>query len=498
MKQYILGIDNGGSLSKAAVYAASGEMVSVASESVPQVLTRPGWSEREMGALWVANVEVMRRAVLESGVSADDIVAITLTGHGNGLYLIDEYGRPVRNGIVSNDSRAQGVVERWLADGSYRRECLDTTMQSLFAGAPLPLLAWLSEHEPENVRRTKHLLMVKDYIRFMLTGEIGFELTDASCTNLLDMTTRAPHTTLLERMGVGEWAEKIPPLVESTAVAGRVLPSVAAATGLAAGTPVYAGISDISASAIGVGAVHSNQLAVVTGTWSINEYFADEPVVDENLFMTSLAPMPGKYLVMEASPTSAANLEWLVTNVLRQLPGLSERSNKDLYRFCDEIVFGEGGSDTDVVFTPFVFGSNLHPGSLGGWSNVSNVDGLPQLLRAVYEGVAFSHREHVERLRGYTDLDGAARFTGGVAKSPEWTQLFADVLGSPLEIVDVRESGILGAVIVAAAAAGLYPSVQDAAAAMVPPVTTVEPSRPASDYDRKYDRWLRAVRAAAG
>ncbi len=498
MKQYILGVDNGGSLSKAAVYEASGEMVSVASESVPQVLTRPGWSEREMDALWRANVDVMRRAVEESGVAADDIVAITLTGHGNGLYLIDEYGRPVRNGIVSNDSRAQGIVERWLTDGSYRRECLDTTMQSLFAGAPLPLLAWLSENEPDTIRRARHVLMVKDYIRYMITGEIAFELTDASCTNLLDMTTRAPHRGLLEAMGVGEWVSKIPPLIESTAVAGRVLPSVAAATGLSAGTRVYAGISDISASAIGVGAVRPNQLAVVTGTWSINEYFADEPVVDEDLFMTSLAPMPGTYLVMEASPTSAANLEWLVTNVLRRIPELSERTNKDLYQFCDDIVFGEGCADTDVVYTPFVFGSNLHPGSLGGWSNVSNVDGLPQLLRAVYEGVAFSHREHVERLRGYTDLIGAARFTGGVAKSREWTQLFADVLGSPLEIVDVRESGILGAVIVAAAAAGIYPSIEAAAEVMVPPPAIVEPGRPASDYDHRYDRWLRAVRAAAG
>lgn len=494
MTQYILGVDNGGSVSKAAIYSTSGELISLASESVAPVITQAGWSERDMDALWRANTTVMRRVVKESGVSPDLIAAVTVTGHGNGLYLVDEYGRPVRNGIVSNDSRAQDIVERWTQDGSYAEHCLDSTMQALFAGAPLALLAWMAQNEPETVARTRHIFMVKDYIRYMLTGQAALELTDASCTNLLDMRTKTINTEVFDLMGAGPWADKVPPLIGSNEVAGRVLPSVAAGIGLIAGTPVLGGVSDISASAIGAGAVRDHQLSVVTGTWSINEYFTPEPVVDENLFMTSLAPMPGRYLVMEASPTSAANLEWFVTNVLKALPGMSGMSNKELYRICDEIVFGEGADSRQVRYLPMVYGSNLHPGCLGGWTNISNADGITQLLRALYEGVAFSHREHVERLRSYGELAAGARLTGGVAKSAQWSQLLVDILGVPLETVDVVESGILGAVILAATALGAHHSIGEAAQAMVPTGRVLRPSAgSAQAYADKYERWHKAV-----
>jgi len=494
MTQYILGVDNGGSVSKSAIYSSGGDLVALASESVSPVLTVAGWSERDMDSLWRANTTVMRRVVQESGIGPDQISAVTVTGHGNGLYLVDEYGRPVRNGIVSNDSRAQGIVERWTEDGTYRKHCLASTMQSLFGGAPLALLAWMNENEPETVARTRHVFMVKDYIRYMLTGNAALEITDASCTNLLDMRTRTMNPKIFSQMGAGRWADKVPPLIGSNSIAGRVLPSVAAEIGLNAGTPVLGGVSDISASAIGAGAVKDHQLSVVTGTWSINEYFTPEPVVDEQLFMTSLAPMPGRYLVMEASPTSAANLEWFVANILKPLPGLTTKSNKELYRLCDEIVFQEGADSRQVQYMPMVYGSNLHPGCLGGWTNISNADGVVQMLRSLYEGVAFSHREHVERLRGYGEISADARLTGGVAKSTQWSQLLVDILGVPLQTVDVVESGILGAVVLAATALGEYGTIEEAADAMVPTGRTITPASDSTDrYSEKYDAWRKAV-----
>ncbi|MCI1641570.1 MAG: carbohydrate kinase [Actinomyces sp.] len=494
MTQYILGIDNGGTVSKAALYSVGGELIALATESVPPVLTQAGWSERDMEDLWTANVGAIRAVVEDGGIDPADVAAVTVTGHGNGLYLVGPDGAPVRNGIISNDSRAQDIVDRWTSDGSYTETFLDSTMQSLFPGAPLALLAWLSEHEPDSVERARHIFMVKDYIRFRLTGVPAFEITDASCTNFLDMRTRTLDATGLGRMGLGAWSDKLPPLVGSGDVAGRIRADVAQQVGLRAGTPVLGGVSDISASAIGAGAVRDHQLSVVTGTWSINEYFTPDPVVDERLFMTSLAPMPGRYLVMEASPTSAANLEWFVSNVLRPLPGMESLSNKELFRLCDAMVFAPGADSRQVSYLPMVFGSNLHPGGLGGWTNVSNADGITQLLRSLYEGVAFSHKEHIERLRGYGALAGRARLTGGVTKSPEWSQLLVDVLGLDLETVPVAESGVLGAVVAAAAALGAYPSVVEAAEAMVPSGRTITHSPEATKaYAAKFDAWLRCL-----
>lgn len=495
MTEYILGIDNGGTLSKAAIHAADGQAVSIASRSVPLIVKKPGWTERDMGELWNANVAAIREAVEIANIDPHDIAGVVLTGHGNGLYLTDEFGNPVRNGIVSSDSRSQPIVDRWINDGSFKEKCQPTTLQSLFAGGPLPILAWMAENEPEVVDQTHYIFMVKDYIRYMMTGEARFEESDASCTDLYDMNNHELFESVFSIMGAGAWEGKLPPLVKSTEIAGRVLPAVAAATGLAAGTPVIAGLSDISAAPVGSGVVDDDELSIVTGTWSINSYFSPDSIYDENLFMTSIAPLPDRYLITEASVTSASNLEWFIQNVLKKIPALAEISTGELYDLCNDLAFSAEAADSNVTYVPYVFGSNLHPHVAGSFTGLSNADGLAQMLYAIYEGVVFSHEEHINRLRDYTTLKPRGRITGGVTKSPRWSQLFSDVLGMELQKVDVAESGILGAVIVASYGLGLYPTMKEAAEAMVPAPVTIEPSH-GKDFTAPYDRWKATVAEA--
>ncbi|MCF2707068.1 carbohydrate kinase [Arcanobacterium haemolyticum] len=490
MTHYILGIDNGGSVSKAAIYDDEGTMVAFASHNIPQPHAIAGWSERNMNQLWEANVAAIRDVLLTSKLNGNQISAITVTGHGNGLYLVDNEGNPVRNGIVSNDSRALEYVERWAADGSYLKNCLHSTMQSAFAGGPLPIMMWLQDHEPEAVSRTRYVFMVKDYIRFKLTGKPGLEVTDASCTNLLDITTKTIARDALTAMGAEVWLDKFPPIVDSNDIVGTVTPDVAALTGLSPTTPAYGGISDISASSIGVGGVDDYAITLVTGTWSINNFFSPQPIVDKDLFITSIAPIPERYLITEGSPTSAANLEWFVNNVLRKLPAYSATPHSELYDLCNRLAFADGRPQGKVSFYPYIFKSPLHPRVLGGWMNFTNADGIGNLLSAMYEGVAFSAREHVERLQSFGKHHPVARITGGVAKCPEWTQLFADVLGLKLTTVPVAETGILGAVMVAMTAQGVFSSIHEASEVMVPSGATFEPSRhPAIDYDERYHEW---------
>ena len=494
--QYILGIDNGGTVTKAALHAADGRSIAMTSRSVRPIVQAPGWSERDMEELWEANVSVIREVVEKSQVDPADIAGLVLTGHGNGVYLVDAEGRPVRNGIISNDSRSQGIVDRWNADGSYRERCKPLTMQSLFSGGPLPILAWLAENEPEVVEKTHYIFMVKDFIRYRLTGAANFERTDASCTDLYDMVSHELHEDVFAKMNAGNWEGKLPPLIDSTGIGGTVLPEVAAATGLLETTPVVAGVSDISGAPVGVGGVSDHELSVIAGTWSINSYFSPDPVLDDQQFMTSMAPLPGRYLITEASPTSAANLEWFIQKVLRAIPSFADASNAELYEFCNELAFSEGASNTEITYLPFLFGTSMHPHVPGSFTGITNADGLPQMLYSIYEGVALSHLEHIEKLRSYTDkLKSRARLTGGVTRSRRWTQLFADVIGVEIESVDVEESGILGAVIVGATALGLYPSVADAAEAMVPAPAPTR-FKPSADYSGSYSRWRTTVEAA--
>ena len=191
MPKYLLGIDNGGTIAKAAVIALDGREVAVASRKTEMLSPRPGHTERDMDRLWQATAEAMRQVLAESRVPPQDIACVATTGHGNGLYLVDKQGRPVRNGIISTDTRAKDYVARWNADGM-AKAVLPLTMQCLWPGQPNALLAWLRDNEPDVMRRAGWVLMCKDYVRFRLTGQIAAERTDMSGTNLMSVP---PATT---------------------------------------------------------------------------------------------------------------------------------------------------------------------------------------------------------------------------------------------------------------------------------------------------------------
>jgi L-xylulokinase len=156
-RQYLLGLDNGGTYVKAGLYCESGEAAAFASQEVPTILGRGGIVERDTDALWAANCAVVREVIVRAGIHPNSIACVSVSGHGNGLYLVDEALRPVMNGIYSTDMRAKGYVERFRREG-----ILDAiypkVMQALYPGQLPPLLAWLSDNRPELLERAKWAL----------------------------------------------------------------------------------------------------------------------------------------------------------------------------------------------------------------------------------------------------------------------------------------------------------------------------------------------------
>ena len=153
-------------------------------------------------------------------------------------------------------------------------------------------------------------------------------------------------------------------------------------------------------------------------------------------------------------------------------------------------------SDSDVLFLPFLYGSNEGPGASGAFLGLHGWHGKPHLLRAVYEGVTFSHRRHLERLLRHRPPAGAARIAGGAARSRPWVQMFADVLGIPIELTACEELGAMGAALCAGVAIGIFASFEEAARQMVRVSRTVEPRDELRDvYERKYRRYRDAVAA---
>jgi L-xylulokinase len=498
MPQYLLGTDNGCTMAKAALFTLDGREVAVASRKVELLAPRPGFCEMDMADTWSATVESIRQVLARSAVNPRDIAAVAPTGHGNGLYLVDGQGQPVHRAIASTDSRARAYTDRWRVDG-IDKAVRPLTMQSVWPAQPNALLAWLRDHEPDVLARAAWVLMCKDYVRLRLTGEVRAELTDMSGTSLMNVGAGQYDDRVLRAFGIPEVRRMLPPLVRSHDLCGRISAQAARQTGLAEGTPVAGGCFDIDACGLASGMTDDTQLCMVAGTWGNNQYISRTPVVDEDVFMTSCYSIPGYYLMLEGSATSASNLEWLVTQFLGAEAEEARQRGSSVYDRCNDLVEGTRPDDPGIVFLPFLFGSNVNPDAKAALVGLNHWHTRGHVLRAIYEGVVFAHRRHVDRLLKFRPMPQRIRLTGGAARSAVWVRIFADCFGVPVEVPEGTELGALGAAIVGAVAVGLYPDFATAVRHMVRLARTQEPDASLKAvYDAKHQRYQQVIQSLDG
>jgi L-xylulokinase len=440
-----------------------------------------------MEELWEQNCACIRQVIADSGIDPAAIAGVGVCGHGKGLYAWGKNGKPAYNGIISTDNRAWQYPEKWKREGTfdalYPRLC-----QQIMACQPVSLLAWLKEHDRQVYDSIQWAFSVIDYIRFRLTGEAWSEATNISGSGLMNVRDARFDEDLLGALGIAEAYAMLPPLRYSAEICGLVDAETARLTGLVPGTPVAGGMFDIDACAIAMSVTEPEQFCTITGTWSINEFIAPAPITGTCIAMNSLYAIPGWYLLEESSATGAGNLEWLIQN---QFAHESLPEGKKLYAHLDEQVARIPPETCDVYFLPFLYGSNRHPLAKASFIGLTSFHTRIHMLRAVYEGVAFSAKSHIDKLLSVRKPPRAVRLAGGAANSALWVQIFADVLELPVETVTgVRELGALGAGMAAAVAAGIYQDYRDAAKAMVrisPPVPPDPKNSPI--YRQKYKKY---------
>ncbi len=491
MASYVIGLDNGGTTTKAAVFDLQGRQMGAAGMKTQAITPKPGYTERDMEELWQANCSCVRRAVEHAGINGRDVAGLAACGHGKGLYAWGKDGKPACNGIISTDGRAWKYPKKWVESGIHR-QLHPQLCQEFMACQQAALLAWMKDHRRTVYDKIQYAFSVKDYIRFRLTGEAYSEATDISGSGLMDVKNARFDRGLLEALGIGEVFEMLPPLRYSSEVCGHLTPEAAAQTGLPAGLPIAGGMFDVDACGIALGLTSPEELCTIAGTWSINEYISPTPVMDGSIAMNSLFAIPGYYLVEESSATSSGNLEWFLSTCMKgPVP-----AGKTIYDVANEKVAAIRPEDCNVYFLPFLYGSNAHPLGKGAFAGLTTYHNEGHLLRAVYEGVAFSHKTHIERLLSSRKPPEAIRMAGGAVNSPVWVQLFADVLGFPIETVDVKELGALGCGMAAAVAAGVYRDYREAAAHMVHLSGRVTPRPEACRiYQKKYETYRAVSRA---
>jgi len=482
-RRLLLGVDAGQTVTKAALFDLTGRQVALAAERAPLSTPQSRWVERDMDAVWTSCAAAIRACLASADVAAGEVLAVGLCGHNDGAYLVDGAMRPVRPAILAMDSRAYSYVDDYRRDGVAER-ALPLTGQSPFPASPAAVYAWLRDHEPDALDRARWLLFCKDWLRLRLTGEVATDPTEASAS-FTDVHSQAYSADAFALYGLDAVAAKVPPIVASADVAGKVAAAAAAETGLPAGTPVVAGAHDVDAAALGMGAVAVGAVSMMMGTFSINQVVSADVRLGHRWQARSFLRR-GQWLNMSTSPASSTNLEWFVRTLCRDSFERG-RANGDPYGFVAAEVAAVDDGDDPVVFLPFLFGSPYGADASAAFVGLRGWHTRGHLLRALLEGIVFNHRTHLDALRTAFDVAGAVRLGGGGARSPLWAQLLADTVELPLEVVDTDEAGARGAAVLAGLGVGCWASMEEAATATVRVVRRQGPE--SAGVERMAARW---------
>ncbi|MBE3038131.1 MAG: xylulokinase, partial [Chloroflexi bacterium] len=256
-------MDIGTSGAKAVLVDEGGKLLAWAGQEYPIDIPQPDWAEQNPSAWLQAVLATIRQVLLTSQVEPGQVEAIGLTGQMHSLVCLDEHGSPLRPAILWADRRSRAQVLE-LTQRIGRERLAAWTGNPLATGFMLASWAWLCQYEPETFKATRHLLLPKDEVRFRLTGEMGTEPSDASSTLLFDPHARAWSQPLLDFIGLS--TKHLPVVFESAAIAGKLLPEMAAGCGLLAGTPLVFGCSDQTAQALSQGVVQPGRVSVTIGT----------------------------------------------------------------------------------------------------------------------------------------------------------------------------------------------------------------------------------------
>ncbi|WP_349435456.1 FGGY-family carbohydrate kinase [Pararhizobium sp. A13] len=487
MGDYLLGLDAGNTVIKAVIFDRQGNEIAAASAEGHSRMPCPGHVERGLEELWANARQVIRACIEQAKIRPDEIAAIGCAGHGNGLYALDRDGRPLL-GIQSLDTRAAGLVDEWRAEGVGDRT-YPIGQQRPWPSQTPTLLAWLKGHRPETFAKIGTVFLCKDFIVNRLTGQRVSEVSDMTGCGLLNVAARRYDRDLMEAYGLGDCLGLLPPLVESADIAGQVTEEAAKQTGLAAGTPVVGGLFDVIASAVGSGVTRTGAASIIAGTWSINQVIIDRPELDGPVFMSSTFDHD-RYMAIESSATSAANLEWMVREFFSDV----DQGGRSPFDMCCDLASAIEPATDDPLYHPFLYGAQQDGNARAGFYGVAGWHTKGHLVRAVLEGVAFGHRQHIETMRKAGAVFNEAVLSGGGSRSLIWPQIFADVLGVPVSVARSRETGALGAAIAAGTGVGLFSGFADGAAAMV---RTERFYRPNVSLEGHYARRYRLYRDIA-
>ena len=473
-----IGIDLGTSAVKLLAMNDSGEIMKTVSVSYPVSFPKTGWSEQSPEDWFKGTMEGLKTLIRELDIKHID--GISVGGQMHGLVILDDKDNVIRPAILWNDGRTTKETD-YLNEVIGKRRLSEYTGNIAFAGFTAPKILWVKENEPDNFASIKKLMLPKDYIVYMLTGEYVSDYSDASGMLLLDVKNKKWSAEMLDICGISDL--QMPTLHESFDIVGEVKGEILAELGLDGVTKVAAGAGDNAAAAIGTGTVGDGSCNISLGTSGTIFISRSSFSVDDNNCLHSFAHADGGYHLMGCMLSAASCNKWWMEDILKEND--FEASQRSITKL----------GENDIYFLPYLMGERSphnDPLVRAGFLGMSMDTTREDMIQAVFEGVAFGLRDSLEVARDLGADVKVSGICGGGAKSPLWTRIIANVMNVQLEIQKNDEGPSLGAAILAAVGCGRYGSLDEAIGSVVKTEKTISPEKElAEKYEEKYKHFRR-------
>lgn len=486
---YLIGVDLGTSGTKTVIFDEAG--TPLASKTVEYPLYQPqnGWAEQDPLDWWNASVEGMKAVIAKSGVKKEDIKGIGISGQMHGLVMLDRDGNVLRRSIIWCDQRTAKECEE-ITDKVGAKKLIDITANPALTGFTASKILWVRNNEPETYAKCAHILLPKDYVRYMLTGEFATEVSDASGMQLLDVPHRQWSDELLGKLGIDK--ALLAKVYESPEVTGKVTAKAADLCGLKEGTPVVGGAGDNAAAAVGTGTVVDGRAFTTIGTSGVVFAHTSKLSIDPaGRVHTFCCAVPGAWHVMGVTQAAGLSLKWFRDNFCNEEILTAAGMGKDPYFLMDKEAERIPIGCDKLLYLPYLMGErtpHLDPDCRGVFFGLSAMHTKQHLLRAVMEGVTYSQRDSMEVLRGMGVKTDTMLACGGGGSSPLWRQMLADVYGCPVTTVASKEGPALGVAILAGVGTGVWSSVPQACDAVI---KTNPPQNPIAENSAEYEKFYK-------
>ena len=439
--QYILSIDLGTGGPKVALVGDDGSIAASALRPVTTEMLGPDAAEQDPEEVWDAIVSAAKQVVHEAGQPRESILGISCTSQYFSIVPIDREGLPVGKMIPWMDGRGSRQTQAlYAANPQLAARWIEVTgMPPLPSGNDsLSHMLFIRDELPEVYDRAAKLVEPADYVTTRLTGVCASN----ACTVFAQLVTDNRnldavdyHEELIRIAGLDR--EKLPDLVRIGSPIGPIRPDLAEEIGLSSKTPVFAGVNDTHAAAIGTGVHRPGRGALNIGTTCQVLAFVGEMKTDlENWILSMPSPVAGEYMVMSECGLGGKPLEHFLTQIVFPNDALADHSMVDPFANVEKALSATPPETSDVLYLPWLAGSvspRANAAMRGAFLNISLDTTRTKMLRAVLEGVAFGLRWVLPEVERFVDHEfESLHFSGGGAVSAEWAQIMADTMDRPV------------------------------------------------------------------